>query len=344
MFTDNLALQDLINLDNWQMVQDSFAEVLEISLRTVSLDGKTIAKPSRPTRLCDNGLSKIATDQDLCRKCILKNGRKASTLADIREDANLKCPFDVDLYVIPIKAVGNKIVAHMIIGPFILKKRKEMAEYAKDAASLGIDLERLTDALIELNVFSYNKVYSMIKLIKDVFSNMAQTAYHKKRLGEIAPEVIQVDPLFSHYYEEKVLGALLSACTLALDVDSGSVMTVDKKTNMLHIKAATALADDIVNNASIKMGEGIAGLAAAQAKPIILPKDKNIKGVSARMKREYIRSSMIVPFNKANTHEVYGVINLNVTRKHTDFTERDIAIVNELISMASIALIPVKSN
>ena len=51
---------------------------------------------------------------------------------------------------------------------------------------------------------------------------------------------------------------------------------------------------------------------------------------------------MIVPFNKANAHEVYGVINLNMVRQDAEFSERDIAIVKQLVKMASIALIPIK--
>ena len=51
---------------------------------------------------------------------------------------------------------------------------------------------------------------------------------------------------------------------------------------------------------------------------------------------------MIVPFNKVDTHDVYGVINLNVLRKRKEFSKKDIAFVKELIKLAGIALIPVK--
>src|SRR3989338_1633838 len=151
-----------------------------------------------------------------------------------------------------------------------------------------------------------------------------------------------MDPLFSSYYEEKVLNSLLSSCTLALDADSGSVMTVDKKTNMLHIKVASKLDESIVNNTHMRVGEGIAGVAAATAQPIILPKDEKKNGLSKKMKRKYIKSSMIIPFNKANTHDVYGVINLNVVRKKVDFSEKDIGLIKELVNLAGIALYPLQ--
>jgi putative methionine-R-sulfoxide reductase with GAF domain len=119
-------------------------------------------------------------------------------------------------------------------------------------------------------------------------------------------------------------------------------MTLDRNTKMLHIKAARKLGADIVHNTQIKMGEGIAGLAAATFKSIILPKDKEKSGVSERMKRKEINSSLIMPFPKANQADLYGVINLNIVRKGIDFSEKDIALVKELVNMASIALAPIK--
>jgi len=248
----------------------------------------------------------------------------------------------MNAFIIPIKAFGNRTIAYTVAGPVMLGKRKELAEYAKEAKKIGVDNETLYDALVEINVFSYNKMRSVLSLLSDMFCHMAQTGYHKKRLGEISQEITEMDPLFSSIYEEKILAALLNTCTLALDADSGSVMTVDKKTSHLHIKAASRLDNSIVEGGDLKMGEGIAGLVAATAEPIILPKDSNKSGISKKMKRSYIKSSMIVPFNRANEFEVYGVINLNIIRKKKQFSEKDIALVKELINLTSVALLPVK--
>lgn len=339
MFTEELGLSELVNLEEWQKIQDSSAEVLEITIRTISMDGKACCRTSRPSRLCSEILSKIPGYSKFCGNCAAQDESTYPT-TDLKNRVNFKCPLGLDVFVIPVTAVGNRTVAYIILGPVILKTRKSISEYTKDAEKLGITLEQLMDALIEINVFSYNKIHSIIDLVKHMGAYMAQTGYHKKRLGEIVPEVIEMDPLFSRYYEEKILNSLLQSCTLALNADSGSVMTLDKKTNMLHIKVASKLDKDIVNKTNIKVGEGIAGVAAATAQPIILPKDKNKNGLSKKMKRDYIKSSMIVPFNKGNNHNVYGVINLNIVRRDIDFSEKDIALVKELVKMASIALIP----
>lgn len=339
MLYKDLSLADLVNLEDWQKIQDSFSEALEITMRTVSLEGKWLSGVSRTSRYCSEILPKINNQENFCGDQDLADSYKKFAQS-AQDGAGIKLPFGVELFIVPIKAIGNRDVAYVMIGPLILKSRKSASEYAKEARDLGIDIDDLSDVLIDINVFSYNKVYSMVSLIKDIFSYMAQTGYHKKRLGEIAPEVVEMDPLFSRYYEEKILKAMLRTCKLAITADSGSVMTLDKETNLLRIKVASKLDDRIVNNTTVKVGEGIAGLAAATSKPIILPKDKNKNGLSAKMRRRDIKSSMILPFNKGDSHDVYGVINLNITRKNTAFSERDISVVKELVNMASVALIP----
>jgi len=335
----DLGLAGLVNLEDWQKIQDLFSEVLEITLRTVSVRGEPLTTTSRLSRMCSEILPGIPRSNELCGYCILTNEKKLPDI-DIKKKNNFKCTFGLDIFTVPIVAVGNRTAAFIILGPVILKSRKTESEYAKDAGDLGIRLDILTDALIEINVFSYNKIHNIIKMVKNIFSYMAETGYHKKRLGEIAPKVLEMDPVFSRYYEEKILGSLLNASSRALNADSGSVMTLDKHTNILHIKAASNLAANIIKKTNVKMGESIAGLAAKTANPIILPKDADKNNLSSKMKRSDIKSSMIVPFNKWNTHDVYGVINLNIVRRNRAFSENDIQIVKELVKMASIALLP----
>ncbi len=347
MFRKDLDPKELVNLAEWQKIQDALSEALEIGLKTVFSEGRLLSKQSLSGRLSCRISSLLPPRCDCCENCILK--AEVKDFADIKKETNFKCPFGLDLFVVPITAVGKRTLAHIIVGPLILKRRKDVSEYTQDAQKAGIELERLLDALIEINVFSYNKIYSINRLVKSIFSHIAQSGYHKKRLGEMAPELRKMDPLFSRYYEEKILNSLLNACSLALDTDSGSVMTMDKKTHMLHIKVASKLDEDVINKTNIKMGEGIAGVAAATAKPIILPQDEDKRGLAGKMKRKYIKSSMIVPFskpfnnsNKENSNDVYGVINLNVVRKNISFSQKDIALVQELINLVSIALLPLQ--
>lgn len=339
MFQEDLNLAELVDLVEWQKIQDAFSSALEITLQTSFLRGKLLTVASGPTSLCEDVLPHVSNRDEFCRNCFLTTGIKDPS--EIKETTDFNCPLGLNIFAVPIKAVGDKIAAHIIVGPIVLKGRKSKSEYAKDAEKLGVPREELLDALIEINLFTYNKVYFIIDLVSRIFSYIVQTGYHKKRLGEIAPKIAEMDPMFARYYEEKILNALLNSCALALDADSGSVMTLDKKTNSLHIKVSQKIDKDVVDKTNVKIGEGIAGIVAATAQPLILPKDKDKNGISGKLKRKQIKSSLVVPLSKASKEDVrdlYGVINLNVVRKERDFSERDIALVNELTNLASIAL------
>ncbi|MDD5584893.1 MAG: PocR ligand-binding domain-containing protein, partial [Candidatus Omnitrophica bacterium] len=324
MLSNDFQLTDLINLEEWQKIQDSFAEVTSVTLRTFSPDGNLLSAASRPNRLCDEILAK-ASRNIFCTKCL--TNVKVEAIKNIKGNLNLKCPFDFNLFVIPIKAVGENIIAYLLLGPVLLEEKKDISDYSKEAEKNGIALDVLKDALATTKTMPLAKVEALVKLIEKVFSYIAQTGYHKKRLGEIVPEVVELDPSFSYYYEKKLLSALLQACISALSADSGSVMIVDKETKTLHIKVASQLDQSVINNTEIEMGEGIAGMAAATAESIILPKDEGKNHLSDKMKRRYINSSLIVPFNKEDARSVYGVINLNITRKDMQFSDRDIQLV-----------------
>jgi len=339
MFQEEPNILEILDLVEWQKIQDAFANALEVTLQTVFLKGDLLTVPSRTGRLQNEIIEQAANVETFCKDCFLANG--ANNPSNIKEISEFKCPLGLSIFAVPIMAVRDIIVAHVIVGPLILKTRKSPAEYEADAKKLGVPYDSLMDALIEINVFTYNRVHFITDLITRIFSYISQTAYHKKRLGEIAPKIAEMDPMFSRYYEEKILNALLNACALALDADSGSVMILDKKTNSLHIKVSQKIDKDIVDNTNVKIGEGIAGLVAATAQPLILPKDGDKKGISDKLKRKNIKSSMVVPLGKVtkeNIKDLYGVINLNVARKEKDFSEKDTALVQELTNLASIAL------
>jgi len=335
----NLRLANFVDLEDWLKTQDSFAETLGVALRTVDNAGELLVRPSNPIRFCESVHKESSLYATCCKNSLKKH---ASNLQEASNKKNLKCPLGLDTFMLPIVAVGSRVLAYVIVGPVILNKRKDESFYRQCAKDSKLDADKLWDSIIEINVFSHNRILAINDLIFEMFTKMAQAGYHKKRLADLAKETVELDPMFTSYYEEMVLRAFLNACLVALDADSGSVMTVDKKTEHIHIKVASKLDENIVKDAEMKMGEGIAGMAAQEAKPIILPNDRDKEGLEDKLKRDYIKSSMVVPFAKGSDPDVYGIINLNIIRKERKFSKQDIELLKEVVNLASIALLPVK--
>src|SRR3989338_4622176 len=110
MFQENLGLSDLVNLGDWQKTQDLLADVLEVTLQTISLYGSQLSKKSRPNQVCDELLSKLSGHSDFYGNHILNS--EAKNLITIKERTNFKCPLGLDIFVVPIKAVGSNIIAY----------------------------------------------------------------------------------------------------------------------------------------------------------------------------------------------------------------------------------------
>ena len=132
MFQRDLGLTDLIPLEEWQKIQDSFSDTLEVTIRTISPDGTPLSRGSRPSRFSSAIIAKTPLSSDFNDLCLSKE-LLASVEAHTATDAEFKYPFGLDVFTVPIKAVGNRIVAYVVLGPLIIKKRKGASEYAKEA-------------------------------------------------------------------------------------------------------------------------------------------------------------------------------------------------------------------
>ncbi|MFH1664735.1 MAG: PocR ligand-binding domain-containing protein [Candidatus Omnitrophota bacterium] len=326
-------LEELIYFEDWQKIQDSFADTFGLSLSTVDVKGAQLFRKSKPLDLCGLLPDDLPGYVKFNGQWLVKKEFNLSP----RGLTSANGPCNLKTFFFPIKTFGRNVIAFMAVGPLIIDKREDRSFYAGCAEDMGAPPGALSDLLAGINVFPHSEMRKITVLMESVFAYIARTSYHNKRLGQISREMAKVDPLFSRTYEQKVLSSLLNACKVALDVESGSVMTIDKFKH-LHIMVSSKLNKDIVNNSDQKVGEGIAGKAADAAEPILLPKDSGKGDILKDMKRSSIKSSMIVPFNKAISFETYGVLNLNILRKGRKFSQKDIDLTKELVSMASLAL------
>jgi len=120
MFQEDLGLADLVILGDWQKTQDLFADVFETTLQTVSLYGRQLSKKSRSSRVCGELLPKLSSHSEFCANYILS--AEAKDPINVKEKTNFKCPLGLDIFVVPIKAVGSKVIAYMVVGPLILRQ------------------------------------------------------------------------------------------------------------------------------------------------------------------------------------------------------------------------------
>lgn len=131
---------------------------------------------------------------------------------------------------------------------------------------------------------------------------------------------------------ENLIELIMDLCIEELKADTGSLMLLDNK-EILTIRSARGLTDDVVKETSIKLGEGIAGTVAQSKEPLLLIgkiEDHRFDGV---IDREKIKSALCVPLTVKD--RVRGVLSVNRINSHLDFTYEDLGLLCLFASQAA---------
>ncbi|MFB0546922.1 MAG: GAF domain-containing protein, partial [Anaerolineae bacterium] len=87
-----------------------------------------------------------------------------------------------------------------------------------------------------------------------------------------------------------------------------SLMLLDEERQELSISAALGLSDEVVTNTQVKVGQGLAGLAAQMRKPILLPEQvENDPVIQTLLIQSDVGSVICVPLMLKG--RVLGVLN-----------------------------------
>ncbi len=111
-----------------------------------------------------------------------------------------------------------------------------------------------------------------------------------------------------------------------------SLMLLDRDKKELSIRFAEGLTEDIIRNARVKIGEGVAGRVASSGEPLLLV---DMMGIDSVDIQKDIKSALSVPLKIRN--EVIGVLNVSKTSRY-QFTETDLKLLFNMASLAAQAI------
>ena len=325
------ALSDLVAPSRWQGLQDHFAEVLGIGLRTISPDKTLLVNPSWPTGLDTDRLTeafKLGEELDE----LFPPGRMPQDLTTISR------PLGISFTALPLRATADRIVAYIIIGPVVLGKREDAEEFRERASRLGLDPKALWPLWMTIKLSSFSSMRLVLRLLEDVGNTLLEMAYQARALSAIIPEVPHVDQALLDYYRERLFQSLLDAATAATKAEGGSVMVYDAKQKALRIAAAHGLSEDVVADTRLQPGEGIAGLAASRREALLIDEHTVDGDVKRRMTRSELVSSLVAPLVPDLAQEPIGVVNLRTSNPQQRFTHEHLQLLRQLMNLAGVAL------
>ena len=324
--SDFFSFEDLIDLSQWQKIQDSFSAIANVGVRTLNLEGTALASPSGQPRLCKDIIRESILREKVCGLCAptFLGGK-----AIVDKNLSFVCYAGMHHFIAPVTLL-DKVVAYIIIGPVVLVMRKAKEQYLKEAEELGIDLDTFWDALSEIKVVSFYAVQSLVEMVKGICEYMLKLSYQKSRqpdkaLGTDCQKVT------------KLLDTLLNAAFQVSGADVGSIMIVDDKSQELTICSFRGLSEDIAKSVRVKMGQGIAGTAARDGAVFVIDNNNQDNRIKPYLHRPVLGSSMVIPIKTGD--RVWGVINLGALKSSpTRFDNNNVSSINRLIGLATIAL------
>lgn len=329
VFQPDLSLKELINLKDWQKIQDNFSAITGIRLRTLDSEGKSLTSPSGENKFCAKLLKESHLKEKICGPCLPKF-LGGSGMVD--KNLNFVCYAGFHNFVVPLRLNKNKVLGYVIAGPVILVMRKDKEGYREIAEELNIDLEKLWDAILDIRVISFHGIKSIIELIKDVCEYTLNLAYrYRIKAKELIP--------FDSAQLNEILNTLLDVACEVSQADIGSVMVFDENKQNLTIKASKGIPEEIIAKTKVRLGDGISGIAAKEGASFLI--DENIKDrrIRPHLNRPYISSSMVLPIKVKN--RVMGVMNLaSLKTSPTRFSSGNLQVMNRLVGLATVALSP----
>jgi len=145
------------------------------------------------------------------------------------------------------------------------------------------------------------------------------------------------DAVTSDLYLEEILRLIVTVTAEVMNSKICSLMLLDKNTQELVVKATQSVSEFYNKKPNAKLGEGIAGRAAQQRKPITVldvRKDKRYMN-QAIAQREKLCSLLSVPL--VFRGNVVGVLNCYTVKPHR-FSQSEIRVIRSIAGLAAIVI------
>ena len=327
---NGFTLKDIIDIKAWQKMQDDFAAVTGVCLRTLDPEGNLITKTSNEPKLCVKILTDPYIKDQICDKCLptFLGGR-----AVVDRNLSFFCQAGLSNFVAPLSYESSQALGYLLMGPVVLVARSPKEKYRKIAEELNLSLDEFWKLFSEIKVLSVQGAKSLMELIKSLSEYAIKLAYENRLKIEKALRKLDVARL------NKILNILLDVAFEISKADVGSMMVLDEKQKILSINASHGIPEEIANKTSVRVGEGISGTAAKEGKSFLIDDQLKNNRIKSYLARPYLGSSMVIPLRAED--KLLGVLNLGALKTSAvQFNRNNLQLMNKLSRLVSTAISP----
>ena len=159
----------------------------------------------------------------------------------------------------------------------------------------------------------------------------------KKKDAQLATWAELSHALIANFDLPRLLDLIVSTAIEVTDADRASVMLLDPEENVLTIKAAKGIDEEVVRSTRVKIGEGIAGRVAHTGRPLLLNRSQRSRELEDLCSREgEISSAISVPLRIEE--RIVGTLNVNESARDRRFEDQDLRTLSLFADQAALAL------
>ncbi|MBI4358212.1 MAG: PocR ligand-binding domain-containing protein [Candidatus Omnitrophica bacterium] len=336
-----ISARKLLELKQWQQIQDLFAEIIGANLSFIDPSGTPFSKPSEVTGFCSDFSIPTIRLKSRPVECAFQAFQNWNE----RQQHAYQCPHRLNFFSLPVR-LRDETIGVVTVGPFLVAKREEEEIYRATCAEHHIDPEPFLDRLREIKIFSHNGIRVITDFLKELTQYIVRLANQRLELERLLPGFmdsrIHGETFFSTAYSGLLVNYLLDLASGFVHADSGSVLLVDESEKSFFVKSARGLRQSVLKKKHIALDSGVAGWVASRKKPVLIGPDGSGEVPKAKLKRPQIKASIVVPLKYRK--KVLGVFCLNTNSKNKRFNQDNLLLLDQLGKLASVALLRPSEN
>jgi putative methionine-R-sulfoxide reductase with GAF domain len=309
-----MVFEKIKNSQKLEQILLNFIDVLRINILVVDPKGNPVLVP-KTSGYGFHGATQWGIYQHLGRPEFLSDFQKEG---DYLKSVDR---FGFQSFAIPVALQGSQASSYLIVGPVILNKQLEQLRYKDISQELNISYADFLECLNEIRVVSFNS----LKSILDLLSELSQYALRMKQTEQQEPVTSPTLSIFK---------TLLDLSMTLTQAECGSIMILNNLTKELNILTFKGVDLQKVQNIPVKLGEGIAGLAAQYKKPFVINEKYTSNRIRHLLKKPELKCAVVVPIVK-NNKEVLGVINISTHQETSRLATHSQQMLKSLIEITS---------
>ena len=304
----SVSLQ-LADPEQWQKIQDSLTEVLGLNIGLLDAGGRPLSRSVDVLRPPWNVLTNSPKGFSRYAECLKTLVAEAAAHAD-RPLVSVNVA-SLTLSAVPVVRDGER-VAYFILGPCLVGQRGQPDDYMALAREFDLRIDQWMEALQEIRIFSYIGLTSIASLLSNLSS---------------------LTPLSSGS-SALLLKQLLDTAIQTVGAETGSILVSGQTPGELVIQVARGLDEKVVREARVRVGEGIAGVVAAERTPVRLRRQAtDHPRLKEALRRPELQDAMVVPI--VGDNRLIGVLCVSSRQENRRLREDGLQLLEQLTRLAT---------